>query len=656
MSKVIDSTGNKLEKHEEQSIRSLIPPDNSEEVGTAVFALLEEILRDRDRRRLPGKWLRNYEMYRNKHWRSHGRVPLVSANMVYNHIERTVNMLTDNNPTFDIHSTVPDISNALHKLAQYWWNETEQQDVLAESIKMSEIHGCVGEKVIFNPNLNNGLGEVEVITVDPHDIGFWPTNEKRYEKWEAVLHFYTMPVNQLRRKFPDVAAEIMPDELMKHKYGQERENIQGGSVSPVQSGNTLVGDEAVKRAAFYGNSAILNRVFGKGKETLVVECWVKDYSTTVQEEEREEEGYDEFGMPSVDVVVEKVRVPKYPGFIRCITTCNGGNVILSDRPNPSISPLLSPEEAAQTYLFDRFPFTFTPSVKDPVSPFGFAQTEQLEQLNMEVNKCLSQLNLAKDRQVRTPLVNPRNSGIKNRQFTNSFGQIVRPRDHVVAQGLRFLDPPQIQGDIMAMMNIYQEFFNLLSGQMDLTDPNTMKGRMAHKTVAAILENMNTIVRGKTRNYGKMIRERGRMYLSHVMNWYTEERTFYYSDAGQTQAGSIVGREALMPVHFEIVSGSTMPQSKLQIREEALQLYQSGAIDVRAFLERIEYPGRHEVIRRMEAGPNGELIRKLTELNALPPEAIEVIQRVSQMDDSEYNAYIQQAKEQQADQLKQAEGM
>lgn len=647
MPTVVDQKGTELQPEEKQAIISLIPREGDEKVGFAIYRLLDQIVQYRDKRKLPGKWLRNYEMYRNRHWRSRGKVPLVSANLVFNHIERTVNMLTDNNPTFDIHSEQPEISNSLHRLAQYWWNETEQQDVLAESIKGAEIHGCIAEKIIFNPMLNGGLGEVEVITIDPHDIGFWPVNEKRYEKWEAVLHFYVMPVNQLRRKYPQYAKEIMPDAHMSKAYGWERNDVYGGTVSPTASRGSMIGDEAVDTASMVGNSASLKKIYGRGDETLVVECWVKDY--TMITEKRIERGVDEFGYETEEVVEE--RVPKYPGFIRCITTCNAGNVVLSDRPNPSISPLLNREVASQTYLYDKFPFTFTQSVKDPVAPHGFSQVEQLEQLQVEINKCLSQLNVAKDRAVRTPLVNPRNTGIPNSKFTNAPGRIVRPRDHIVAQGLRYLDSPPVHGDIHNMMGVYQEFFNILSGQMDLTDPNTVKGRMAFKTVAAILENMNTIIRGKVRNYGKMIRERGRMYLSHVMNWYSEERTFYYSEYGETRSGTIVGKEVIIPLHFQFVSGSTMPQSKLQIREEALQLYQSGAIDTRAFLERIEYPGRHEIIQRMEAGVNGVLIQKLEQLGVLPPECLQAVVQVSQMDDKEYNAVLQQAKEQQADAMK-----
>ena len=54
---------------------------------------------------------------------------------------------------------------------------------------------------------------------------------------------------------------------------------------------------------------------------------------------------------------------------------------------------------------------------------------------------------------------------------------------------------------------------------------------------------------------------------------------------------------------------------------------------------------------MEAGVNGVLIQKLEQLGVLPPECLQAVVQVSQMDDKEYNAVLQQAKEQQADAMK-----
>lgn len=640
-----------LEDIEKQQINSLIPPEGDEKVGFTAFRILEEIVRDKERKRLPQKWHRNYEMYRNHHWRSGASapIPLASISLVNAHIERTVNLLTDNNPTFDVVGSQDDVTDKIHKIARYWWNETEQQDTYGDSIKMAEIHGTTIEKVIFNPALNNGLGEVETIVVDPHNFGFWPLNEKRSEKWEVVAHYYTMPVNQARRKWPKAKKLIQADPKWKEKLGERRREIVGGSARPLPAGRG--GDYAQDHAIMHGNKAVMN-IMGRKDEVLILELWVKDYTLI----ELEQTGATiELDLDSGTIattepaVIEKV--PKYPGFIRVITTCNGGDVVLSDRQNPSINPTLPEEQVAQTFLYNRFPFTLTPSTKDPVSPWGFSAIEQLEQINIEIDKCMSQLNYMKDRMARSPLINPKDSMIPNADFSNA-ARIVRPKNSVVAKAIRFMESPPVQNDIERILGVYRELFDKIAGTFDLTDPQVMKGRLAYKSIAAILENMHTLIRGKIRTYGRMIRDRGRMYISHVQNWYTEERFFYLQEDGLPVRGGIIGPQSITPLSFQVVSGSTMPTSRLQQREEALELFQAGAIDIRELLEALEWPDRAEVVHRMEMGPIGPLLERMQALG-VDPEAIQIVQEVSAMDETTYNAYVQQVKELQGTQVQEA---
>jgi hypothetical protein len=347
---------------------SIIPPEDHENVGHYCFFTLAEVVKDKEKKKLPSKWLRNYELFRAKHWKSQGKSRLSTVNLIWNYTTRTVNLLTDQNPTFDIHAENDKVAQKIHKVARYWWNETEQQSVLSDSVTVSEINGCVIEKTIFNPSLNNGLGEVETVTVDPHNFGFWPLDEKRPEKWEAALHYYTVPVNQARRMWPDMADYITSDKLWRQQLGEGRREIFGGSTSSTGKEH---GDFGVDHATFTGNmEALAEHMGGKG-DVLVLEFWVKDFTLETVEVEPERMEDNGFGDVILIPAVTEQR-PKYPGNIRCITCCNGGDVVLSDRPNPSINPLLEPELAMLTYLWSRFPFSMTPSNKDIVSAWGFS--------------------------------------------------------------------------------------------------------------------------------------------------------------------------------------------------------------------------------------------------------------------------------------------
>jgi hypothetical protein len=295
------------------------------------------------------------------------------------------------------------------------------------------------------------------------------------------------------------------------------------------------------------------------------------------------------------------------------------------------------------------------SNKDIVSPWGFSSIEQLESLNFEVDKCLSQLNITKDKAVRSPVINPRNANVPNSAFTNAPAQVINPKDHVVAQAIQHMKPPPHQRDIEMILGIYREMFDKIAGIFDMTDPGIAKGRMAYKTVATIIESMHTMLRGKIRGYGKLLRERGRMWLSHAQNWYTEERIFFVNGpAGTKESGKFTGKEMIFPTQFQVIAGSTMPTSRLQQREEAKELHGQGAIDVRELLERLDWPNRAEVIHRMELGQLAPIIERLQALG-VDQRIIAMLQKIAGMDESEYNAVLNQMKEAQHNQMQAQQG-
>ena len=589
----------------------LIPAPNDDAVGYKLFQLLAEILQDKSDLGLPAKWTRNYELAKNKHWKNpSAKATLVSANLLFAHRLRTVNMLTDNNPTFNItqlgnpDETDTEIYDKLLRTAEHWWSENEQQNVLERSVTNGETYGCTVEKMIFNWEIDAPRGEVETEVIDPFNFGFYPVKCKDLSKAEAVFHYWPMSIREARRRWPDMADDIRADDEILKELGDERRDVQGGrSSQPKGYFSTFAG--VVKNMLNAGGD-----VSPDSQETLIVEVWVKDYSA------------DENG----DLV--------YPGGIRVIQACSGGKVILSDRPNPNVNPELPIEQAQLTYLWDRFPFTLTHSITDTVNNWGASDYEQLEALQIEINKSISQITLWKDKASRLKIINPKDSGVNNSEFTNYPG-IINPSSALVAQGIRYMDPPRPPTDLQAVMDVYKDLFFLVSGTFDLEQAQSPgKNVIAYKAIAALIERASTMLKGKIRNYSKMIRERGRMYLSHVMNFYTEERWITYEDDGQEMTAAINGPELIVPSKLTVVSGSTMPVSKVQEREEALELYKVGAIDSEELLKRLEWPDRKNVVKRMNLGPIGQFIEKIEQIGA-PQQVIEVFQEIAQMDEKDF---------------------
>jgi hypothetical protein len=605
----------------EKAYTELLPPEGDPRLGHRVFQILGEILKDKEDLGLPAKWHRYYELAKNRHWRSSSKkVNLISANLLHTHRQRTVNMLTDNNPTFNIARIGPQDDpelaekyDSLLRTAEYWWNEEEQQSVFEFSVNKGETYGCTIEKSQFNPDREAGLGEIETLVVDCFHFGFYPTRCQDLQKCDAVLHFEPITVRQARRLWPEYADQIRPDKEILKELGDDRREIIAGSGKDKGLFTTIAG--VIKNLI----SDAGNETSKDNQELLVVECWVRDYTMIVDEEGNEK--------------------PKYKGFIRCVTVCNGGNLVVSDRDNPSINPLLPEEEARKTYLWDKFPFSMRPSVTDTETAWGMSDYEQLQQLQEEVDKTLSQIGLYKDKASRLKIINPKDSGIDNSQFTTGPG-ILNPTNAMVSQAIRYMDPPQMPADLWKVLDIYKDFFFLVAGTFDLEQAQS-PGRdvIAYKAIAALLEHASTMLRGKIRNYSRLIRERGRMMLSHVMNWYTEERWITYkSENGQDSSKSIKGPDLIVPAKLTVVSGSTMPRSQIQEREEAISLYDKGAIDAEELLKKMDWPDWKNVIHRMQAGPLAHFVDRLRDLG-FPDEVLAVFQEIGQLEDRDFDKAV-----------------
>lgn len=585
----------------------LIPPEGDKDVGKSVLAVLAAVIEDKQQQGLHDRWRKNYKLRRNKHWEreSTAALPLATANLIYTHIERTKNELTDNNPTFNVANIgvvdeqQKEVCTDLQRASEHWWGDQEQQDLLESSVLNGETYGIAIEKVRFNPTLELGLGEVETEIVDPFYFGWYPPKLKdpkdinNPEKCEAVVHFYPKSVRYLRRLYPKKAKLIKPDSELIAELNDDRREIN--SLSSKGQGSNVTFSGVIQNIINF----LTGGDEGSESETVVCELWLRD-------------DYD-----------------KYTGGIRYILVCSGG-VVLEDKDNPNINPDLAPEEAQKTYLYDKFPFVAVNSIKDTSNAWGCSDIEVIEGLQRDINKALSQLILEKDRNIRKKLIVPKDCGVDDEELVN-YTSVLRPANSMMSQNIRWLEAPGSTGDIEGAIEILKSLMLMIAGTFDLDSAQTGKDVIAYKAIAALLERAATMKRGKIRNYGRLIRDRGRMYLSHVMNFYTEERWITYNDEdGQVTAKPIVGRKMVIPAKLTVVTGSTLPISKVQQREEALSLFTSGAIDQQELLEKLDWGNRNEVIKRVQAGPLGFAFDALSKVG-VPPEFLEYFKGILEAD-------------------------
>ncbi|MCE5336814.1 MAG: hypothetical protein LLG06_19730 [Desulfobacteraceae bacterium] len=604
----------------------MIPAEGDPKVGTRVLEIVSKIIADKIKTGLHDRWTRNYQLRRNRHWKAQAPtgVPLVTANLFQPHTQRSVSYLTDNNPTFNIVAVGEpgDQTDAvlvdLQHATEHWWNDQEQQDIFETLVMNGEQYGPAIVKQRFNADLEYGLGEVETIPVDPFHFGFYPPKLKdagKLQSCEAVFYFYPEQTRVLKRQHPEKADEIKPDkETIKELGDDDRREI--ADAKEKGAGGTLIEMSGVVKE-------LLTFLSGQGnvedEETLKVEVWVRDKTQITEETQDEETGE-----------TVKTSKPKYTGEIRYLLVCSGG-VVLEDRSNPNINPSLPDEEARKTYLYDKFPFAMANSIKDTANAWGISDYEFLEWINMELNKSLSQFVLYKDRLARAKIINPVDSGVPNSHFT-SYPGIINPSSTGVAQGIKYLEPPSTTFDFEKAIQMFKDLFFLIGGTFEI-DQAQVAGRdvIAYKAIAALMERLGTLMRSKSRSYSRLIREIGRMYLSHVMNFYTEDRWITFNDSdGKAVTKKIRGTELISPVKLTVVSGSTMPQSKIQQREEAIGLFEKNAIPLSELLRKLDYDNRSDVLAQMEKGPLAATLDKLGTVQT-PDGIVQYIKAVADAD-------------------------
>ena len=587
----------------------LLPPEDHPDLGTRAFSLLSEILEHRKTLNQPAKWSHWYGLGRNRHWKAAkvNGVALVSANLLHRHRTRTVNMLTGSNPSFEVArlglpEDYPEEGfQTILRTCDDWWRNTEQQPLLDRSITNGETYGTTIEKVIFNPDINHSIGEVDPQLLDPFYFGVYPPRALDNQRAEGNFHFYPLSVRECKRRWPDKATDIQADDDVLAELGDTRTEAVEGNANKKGLMVSLGG--AIKE--------LINSAGGsenKSDQTLVLEAWVRDYT-------------------KVD------GKPKYVGNIRRVTALNCGKVVVDDRSNPSMSPVLveeSPKEAEQCYLWERFPFIVAQSGTDTASLHGMSDFEQLEGLQRELNKSLSQFNLSKDRAARSKLINPKNSGVKNEDLTN-YPSIINPVNEMVGSAIRYMDPPQDYGDLLKAIEFYRDFFMEVAGTFDLDQARSNGNSViSHKAIAELIEQASVMSRNKIRSYTRLVRERGRMYISLAQNWYTEDRYVNYQEAGEQEAVAVNGKSLLIPARITVVSGSTLPVSRVQIREEAIELHKAGVIDQEELLKSLEWANWKKVIQRMQAGPLAEAMEML-KLVGVPDELVEYFAEIVNAD-------------------------
>ena len=620
-----------------------IPPKGHDFVGKFFNRLWEAARREKiNKLGLHKRFNDLHSQYRGK--RDKRKYPNAGINPVFKTIQGVAAALTQKTPIAEIRNddNPEDIrSKALDHEIKQWWKDVKAQFSFYVSCSGMGIYGTTIEK---------GVWDVEKDTADiivRDQYGFFPAPGHKLCDIEGLPYCcdaFLMPIWEVRKKFKVPEEVNIPSAKADVILGLAREKVRGG-----------IDQKATDNSNYASNYAVLGEDESPESEAedpkaLIIEVWIKDNSiieTPVYERQPVVDPNtgnpmtDDFGRPiETNQQVGIKRKSVYADGVRKVTICPGmvdanRHGVLDDRPNPSINwnmvsqdiarlvnsgiqaptgqvdqatgqPIMKtvpvPEDKAMEivygymkscYLWGRFPFSAVPSLIDASQWWGFSIIEQIEELSHRAVGLLKRYLAAIDRANFPILVNPKNSGFANSQIVNQPGVIIRPTA-AVANLIRFVNSLPPHRSTLEFIEFLLMQVDITSMRPEVTEGRRPKGISAAAAVIALQEQAASLFQPQVRNADIIIENRGMMFISLYKNFSTAKKTIYIDGDPITFAGvDLKGK-----YRYTVESGSSAPITKIGRRQQYVELFKLGAMDLESLLEGLEIPNASKIVERL----------------------------------------------------------
>ena len=517
------------------------------------------------------EWDRFYSLYAGKHW-DKARPEWMSEpviNLTFSTIETILPILTDNRPQISVvpfESEDIDIARVLSEIVQYLWEHNDMDIKLPQVIKNVLIFGNGFVKVDWDPSARNGLGEIRMTGIDPENILVDPSGvDEDTIGWMAHIQNVPKEVVQSNPAWAD-SIETISNAGFDPSFTIERKvSSQGGSTGLK---GTQYSDTQNKQTFDFTGSP------GGQDDTddlvTLVEMWERDLSSG--------------------------KISK---------TVMANDVVLESGPSP-------------------FNHDFFPTVHFLDYPVGWnywasGEVQHVEKLQLEINKRRGMMiDILKFTSMPMLVVDP-TSGVDYENIVTRPGLVIPAIGG--AASVNWLHPPRVPGELFAMNDRDKMDFDTILGNVDVLQGRRPAGVEAAAAIEALTEAANTRMRLKVRYMEGSLRQLGRLVVSMIQQFYNTQRVIRLagrdaetlldkeldfmdinSPTGMGPEGQLLMRN-IIPADSEfdirIGAGSTLPVSRQSRFQQALQLFQVGAIDQIELLKHSGWPRFEEVIGRME---------------------------------------------------------
>jgi len=607
-----------------------IPPRGHKDVPEFAYNLFDIAAAEKERLRKNDDFLANYSLYRGKSLV--GTKQLKSStpvNLYFSNVERTVANITARNPTgevVDLDGYEDGAEKILSVKLKKWWKDTAQQQKTRISARAMEIYGVTPEKPVWDKVQH----QPDILTTDPFAFFPAPGNwENISEEAPYICFAYLDFVDKVESEFgvtgvlQDSAYELLGAVREEYKTTiQPKTGNYADALIPTRN-KADVSDKKIERC-------------------LIIEVWVRDNSTRTEKEENpvlDERGYpqvDENGQELFEQITRKVSV--YPDGVRKITITQAkgdsktkeksGYMVLDDSANPNINPNLEIELASTTHPWGRLPVYVANSYKDLVTIWGFAAAEQVGDLITKINQIVSKLINYVINVMAPPLVVQQHCGITRAMIEESLtkaGRLVLMPTIPNAR-IEFMQIPNLPATFFQVLDLITRYFDRVYTIEDADRGQAPKGVIAASAIVALQERNQVLMQAKTSAIDYLAEQRSKWCIGLMQNFGTRTEMVNVADNMIPFRGvNYAGRK----FSYVIEAGSSTPRTSLQIQEMAVNLYEVKAIDQRALLENLNFPGWQEIIERTAESQLDQALLLLVEAGLPEEEAMKLKQYLMQ---------------------------
>jgi len=532
-------------------------------------------------------WMDNYRFYRGRQWQEirpsyrHSEV----LNVVFQAIQSQVPILTDARPKFEYLPQEPsdrEFAEMINEIAKADWEAKNWLYKLTEVLYDGHIYGTGISKMVFDEELRGGAGDIDYRSEEIFYCYPDPDSEDVNERSRGFIRAEPMPLAEIKRRWPN-----------KGKYVKEEiQDLLDGTkndLDPLRFRNPK-GDKTMVE-----NSSL--HVTENEKKALVKECFFFDDDFTEEEKK-------EIDAEGNETTVFEQRL-KYPHGRRLVVA---GNVVLEDGPNP--------------YADGEWPWQRWCNYILPREFWGESEIAQIRGPQKIINKIYSFV-----LDVLTLTGNPiwvvdASSGVDADMLTNAPGLVVEKNP---GTEVRREAGTQLQPYVIQILDRVKESLDQIAGAQDITRGIPSGGVTAASAIADLQNAAQTRMRQKARNLDAYLQNLGEQYLSRVMQFYTAPRMFHvtgndgvrryfrahladgengptaqvqrFDEDGRPQAPETYELRGKLDVR--VTTGTALPFSKAQKKDELLALLDRGVIDREEYFKQTEYPNWEAVEQRMQ---------------------------------------------------------